>query len=125
VCTDKKTRDKHFDELINLYHRSLKELLDHLGGDTQTQFPFTALLRQLRRFAKLGIISGCCAVPMLQTKPEDMMDMDVLAEKMEKMDPSELDEIRKQFMEANKDNIGKINSRIRDIIEDGLRYGYL
>lgn len=124
VCTDKKTRDKHFDELINLYHHSLKELLDHLGGDTATQFPFTALIRQLRRFGKLGIISGCCAVPMLQTKPENMMDMDVLAEKMKNMDPKELEEIKTQFMAANKDNIEKINSRVRDIIEDGLRYGY-
>lgn len=125
VCTDKKTRDKHFDELINLYHHSLKELLDHLGGDTTTQFPFTALLRQLRRFGRLGIISGCCAVPMLQTKPENMMDMDVIAEMMKNMDAKELEELTKQYREKNKDSIEKINSRVRDLIEDGMRYGYL
>lgn len=125
ICTDKQTRDKHFDELLNLYHRSLKEFLDHLGGDTATQFPFTAFLRHFKRFGKVGILSACFAVPMLQTKNEDMLDMDVMAEKMQNMDPKEMEEIGKLFMEMNKDGIEKINKRIRDAILDGIRYGYL
>jgi hypothetical protein len=124
ICTDKQMRDKHFDELINLYHRSLKEFLDHLGGDTATQFPFTALLRHLKKFGKVGILSGCFAVPMLQTRNDQLLDMDVMAEKMQKMDPKEMEELTKQFMEMNKDGVEIINKRIRDVIEDGIRYGY-
>lgn len=124
ICTDKQMRDKHFDELINIYHRSLKELLDHLGGDTATQFPFTALLRHLKKFGKLGILAACFAVPMLQTKNEEMLDMDIVAEKMQKMDPKEIEEMTKLFMEMNKDSIEQVNKRIRDVLLDGIRYGY-
>lgn len=124
ICTDKQLRAKHFDELLNIYHRSLKDLLDHLGGDTMTQFPFTALLRHLKRFGKMGILAACFAVPMLSAKSENLPDMDALAEKMEKMDPAEMEEINKQFMELNKDGIEKINQRIQDVILDGIRFGY-
>lgn len=99
-------------------------MLDHLGGDTVTQFPFTALLRQLRKFGKVGVLSACFLVPMMQTKNENMIDMDVMAEKMQNMDPKELEDLMRQFSEMNKDSIEVINSRIRDVILDGIRYGY-
>lgn len=124
ICTDKQMRAKHFDELLSIYHRSLKELLDHLGGDTMVQFPFTALLRHLKRFGKMGILSACFAVPMLQAKKENLPDMDALAEKMDKMTPEEMEEIGKQFAEMNKDGVEKINQRIQDVILDGIRFGY-
>src|SRR5690349_22770147 len=90
-------RAKHYDELINIYHRSLKDLLDHMGGDTQTQFPFTALLRQLKQFGKFGIIMASMLVPMLALRPENLPDMDFLAENMKTDDPEMIAEMMKSF----------------------------
>ncbi len=119
--TDKKLRDEHFDELIGIYHHSLKELLDHLGGDTISQFPYTALLRQLKRFGKFGVMMATFIVPALQTKSEDLPDMDFMAEKMEQKDIEAMTAV----MEKLRGTSGPIEDRMRDIIYDAIRYGYL
>lgn len=125
ICTDKKMRDNHFDELINIYHRSLKELLDHLGGNTMVQFPFTAFLRELKKFGKFGVMSACFIVPWLNLKNDELPDQDVMAEKMQGADQEGLDEMMSQFIGTNNEGKDKINERVRDIILDGIRYGYL
>lgn len=117
-------RAKHYDELLNLYHHSLKELLDHMGGDTITQFPFTAFLRHLKKFGKYGVALACLMVPMLQTKNEDLMDIDFLIEKMNEQNPAVLEECMKQFMQKSSATEEGIK-RMRDIFEDAFRYGYL
>lgn len=120
ICTDKALRDKHYDELIKIYYQSLTEFLNHLG--CETQFSFSTLLEHLKQFGKSGIISGCCAVPLLYLKGDDMEDM---AETLQNLDPNEMDKILDLFVEMNKDIIEDINGRIRDIIQDGICYGYL
>lgn len=125
ICTDKKMRDNHFDELLNVYHRSLKELLDHLGGNTMVQFPFTALLRELKKFGKFGVMSACFIVPWLNMKNDELPDQDMMAEKIQGADQEVLDEMMKEFIGGNKEGKDKINERVRDIILDGIRYGYL
>jgi hypothetical protein len=114
-------RAKHFDELLNLYHRSLKETLDHLGGDTMSQFPFTALLRQLKHFGKFGIIMATFLIPMLTTSNDQLPDMDFMAEQMNNSDPAVMEEMMKNFMKTNK----VYEERMRDSVLDAIRYGYL
>ncbi|KAG5676170.1 hypothetical protein PVAND_006019 [Polypedilum vanderplanki] len=124
ICTDQQLRLKHFDEFLRIYHHSLKELLDHLGGDTMTQFPFTALLRHLKRFAKFGVVMAAMAVPMLQTKKEDIIDMDFMAEQMKEADPAVMEEIMRQYKEKGAENNAS-NNRMRGVLQDALRNGYL
>lgn len=49
-------RAKHYDELLKIYHNALLELLSSLGGDAEKQFPFSALLDQMKKFGKFGVI---------------------------------------------------------------------
>jgi Ecdysteroid kinase-like family len=123
ICTDQKLRAKHFDELLNIYHRSLKELLDHLGGDTMTQFPFTALLRHLRKFGKYGVLMSSLIVPMLQTKSEDIPDMDFTIESMKSQDPEVIAAMMQQFIQE--DAVKAIEERLRGVLHDAIKYGYL
>jgi hypothetical protein len=125
ICTDSALRLKHFDELLGLYHKELKDLLDHLGGDTMAQFPFTALLRHLKKFGKFGVIMAAMAVPMLQTKKEDLVDMEYMAEQMKDADPTKMEELMKQYTEKNTDNQSVINSRLQGVANDAIKYGYL
>jgi thiamine kinase-like enzyme len=121
ICTDHEFRVKHWDELINIYHRSVREIVEHVGGDIMTQLPITALLRQLKKFGKYGVVVGAMLVPMLQVKNEELMDMDFMAEKMKDMDPAMMEEIKKQFEETT----AASSSRLREIVEDAIKYGYL
>jgi hypothetical protein len=121
ACTDRQLRQKHFDELISTYHNSLRELLDHLGGDTTRQFPFTALLRHLKKFGKFGVIMAAFILPMLSTKKEDMPDMDFMAENIDKRDQSMVDAILDQLRKQ----VDVVGARTRDVIHDAIQYGYL
>lgn len=122
ICTDKNLREKHFDDLIKIYHQSLSEFLIRLGGDAETQFPFATLLEHLKRFGKSGIISGCCAIPLLYPK---RCDMEKIAEKLQNIDPQEIDKLLDAYKELNKDIIDDINERILDIVHDGIKFDYL
>jgi hypothetical protein len=124
ICTDRQLRAKHYDELLNIYHHSLKELLDHLGGDTMTQFPFTAFLRHLKKFGKFGVVMATMILPMLQTKNEELMDMDYMAEKMVNPDPAEMEKLMKEYMEKSSGYQTSVK-RMREVFEDAIKYGYL
>lgn len=86
-----------------------------------SQFPFTALLRQLKHFAKFGIIMATFLVPMITTKNEELPDMDFVAENMGKEDPALMEEMMKSFGGAN----GAFKSRMSGALFDAMRYGYL
>ncbi|KAG5671277.1 hypothetical protein PVAND_001482 [Polypedilum vanderplanki] len=125
MCTDHELRQKHFDELLNIYHNSLKELLEKLGGDIFMQFPFTALLRHLKKFGKLGLITSSMAIPMFFTNKEDMVDMDFMAEQLKNLDPVELEVMMKAYMEKMNKSNDRVDKRIKDVLIDCFRYGYL
>ena len=125
MCTDHHLRAKHYDEFLNIYHHSLKEMLDRLGCDVMTVFPFTALLRQMKKFGRVAVIFAAMAIPMFATKSEDLLDMDVAAEQLKDQDPAAMAEILKQYAEVLAKNADKINDRMRGLLHDAIRYGYL
>ena len=109
-------RAKHYDELLNIYHKSMKDLLHRLGGDIMSQFPFTALLRQLKAFGKFGITMGVFLIPMITTKNEDLPDMNEVAEGYKNEDMSAIGNLMQ-----NKSG----DARLATAILDATKYGYL
>lgn len=122
ASTDAGLRAKHFDELLNIYHRSLKDLLDHLGGDTMTQFPFTALLRQLKKFGKFGIIMAAMIVPLITKPNEELADMDFMAGNMDTEDEEIKEAMMKSFLGKPDD---RFKGRMQGVLHDAIRYGFL
>lgn len=114
-------RAKHYEELLKIYHDSLRELLDCLGGDTDTQFPFSALTSQLKQFGKFGIIMSSVVVPFTGTKSEDLPDMDFMAENMAKDNPEMMNEMMTSWGSKNESFV----PRLRGNLLDSIRYGYL
>lgn len=110
-------RAKHYDELMGIYHKSLKELLNQLGGDTMSQFPFTAFLRQLKTFGKFGITMGVFLIPMITTKNEDLPDMDEVAEKYKNQDTDAFGKMMGKGLTTS--------ARLSGAILDATKYGYL
>lgn len=117
VCTDREMRAKHYDELLKIYHNSLTELLNSLGGDAEKQFPFEALLDQMKRFGKFGVIMALIMIPILQTSSEDFPDLDNMAEELN-TDPDGFSNV---FGKENKD----YKERMNGVLADAIRYGYL
>lgn len=122
ICTDHAFRVKHFDELINIYHRTIKEFLYLMKCDIASQFPFTALLRQLKKFGKFGVITSIFLIPSMQSKGDDLLDIDFMAENMQKeIDPAYQAQLMKMVSTQQANSHGKV----RDLILDAIQYGYL
>ena len=119
VSTDSEIRAKHYDELLGIYHKSLKDLLNHMGGDTMSQFPFTAFSRQLKAFGKFGILMGVFLIPLVTTRNEDLPDMDEMAEKFKNITA---DEIADMSMIGSQESY---NFRMNGSINDSVKYGYI
>lgn len=116
--TDSAIRTKHYDELIRIYHKSLQEQLDNLGGNVMKQFPFTALMRQLKSYGKFGVMMGIFIIPMITTKTEDLPDMDQIANNVKDQNLDAMADIMAKMA-------GKSNKRLSDAIIDSAKYGYL
>ena len=113
-------RANHYDELVEIYYESLRKFLTLLGGDAETQFPFSVLKDHLTKLGKFGIIMAALAIPMLTTKNEELPDMDYMAENMGK-DPKVINEMMAQMAASNKN----YEERMRASVLDAISYGYL
>ena len=107
-------RAKHYDELLEIYHKAMEKLLNQLGGDITSQFPFTAFLRQLKTFGKFGITIAIFLIPMSTAKSEDLPDMDKMSENFKNQDAT-----------SNLVNSSIGDSRLSGSIMDAIEYGYL
>ncbi|XP_049537410.1 uncharacterized protein LOC125952148 [Anopheles darlingi] len=117
--TDEEFRRRHYDEMMGIYYNSLAALLEKLGHNPQEVFPRTALMRQLRTFGRFGVLMAVFLVPMLCTRNEDLLDMDEAAEKYR--DGQEMD----LGMLVRNANQSAYAVRMRGVIKDIVRYGYL
>jgi hypothetical protein len=122
ACTDGQTRETYYDEMLSIYHNSLKEMLDHMGGNTSIQFSFNAFLSEMKKFSKFGIIMAILLIPMMTTKPENMPDIDFVVEKSTtEQDPETLKQVMIEFMSKNV----TYKNRMKSSLKDAIRYGYI
>lgn len=112
-------RANHYKELLKAYHDSLKNLLEKLGENIKSQFPFKAFENHLKKFGQIGALLASFMVHILVTKREDLPDFEFIREQRE----------NKEVMKAFLDNFSKqdegANERVRQVIEDIISYGYL
>lgn len=119
-CTDGEFRLKHYEEMIDIYHRSLSTTLTKLQYDANELFPRSALDEQLKEFGHYGILMAMFLVPMLCTQHhDDLPDIEALAQKM--VETKQLNESFFKTTESNQDAYAK---RIRAVVKDCIRYGY-
>ncbi|KAK4884219.1 hypothetical protein RN001_000490 [Aquatica leii] len=106
--TDKKLRDAHYNELIEIYYNSFSLMLEQLRIDANQVLPFTILQQQLKKYSIFGLFMTLLMVFMQSIKKEDIS---------ESMQNSE------QLGLKIKD-VNAYNTRMRDILLDFNRYGY-
>lgn len=119
--TDKPLRDNYYTEVIQLYHKALSTNLTKMGSDANKLFSFEDLQAQLKEFGGYALILTPMLLNIMTTKPDDIPDLDNLAEEFKDKGLS-MEEGMKAFM--NDSAIDKFNARIRDVVQDVLRLGY-
>ncbi|KAG4079925.1 hypothetical protein HA402_006237 [Bradysia odoriphaga] len=71
TCTQQDVRENHFDELIQIYHRSVVNVLSALGSNAEKVFPFSALQQELKNFARFGVGMAMEALPYCEMDDTD------------------------------------------------------
>ncbi|XP_015516969.1 uncharacterized protein LOC107222213 [Neodiprion lecontei] len=71
-------RNRHFDELIKIYHESLSAYLYELGSEPQKLFPYEELLRQMRKFSTSTGITAMMVLPAFTSQGDDVKAFEAL-----------------------------------------------
>lgn len=107
TCTDKAFRHDHYDSLIQIYYKAFREHVEQLGEDANKILPFTAFLRQLKKFGRYGIMMAITIIPVLCIAQHNITI------------------INNDTEESNKDALDAYNKRMGDAIRDAIRMGYI
>lgn len=122
---DKKLRDRHYQDLILVYHNTVVDTLLRCGVvDVEHVFPLSALLDQLKRFGRFGIAMALMALPALLVNAQDIPDEDEVERIMALEDKENTTEYR-ELLEKWESNAKKSHERIREVVLDGIEYGYM
>lgn len=116
ICTNKKLRGYHYEQLIQIYHKSLSSHLERLGGDARIEFPLNVLYEQLKKVGKAGVALSLMAIPLMIADPADFVELGEIATLKDKDETAELkaEQIEVIYRE-----------RMSGIICDSISYGYL
>lgn len=116
TSTDQKLRSNHYSELLEVYHQALSDTLTRLGSDPETLFPFTELERQLKLFARFGVIMSHMVLQLVTVNPSDISNSEDFTVKV----PTESVDV---FESTRKGNL--YSERIVGVIKDAVRLGYI
>lgn len=118
-CTHKKLRDDHYEEFLQIYHKSLSTLLRKLGSDPEKLFPYDKLKSELKRVGKFGLLMAIMLLHIMVTSSDETPDMDVLAERSLNEGIVDDMEFKSKATEL------KYKRRIKDVIIDIDSKGYI
>lgn len=94
-------------------------LIIRLGADPEKLFPYKVLQEHFRKYAKFGLILSTVLLPMMTSEDGYTLNIDEIAENIE--NGVELD--KNLFISKNSHN--KFNERLRDVVIDMVRLGYI
>lgn len=93
-------------------------MYSRLGSDPDKLFPRAALDDHLIRFGKLGLIMAMILMPIVLSQADNVPDLDELSEQLESGS-----EVKGHF--SNEDTAERFNNRMRDVIIDMVKLGYI
>lgn len=89
-----------------------------MGSDPEKLFPRSALDEHLIKFGKFGFIMAMLLMPIVLSQAEDVPDLDELSQQMESRS-----EVKGHF--SSEDTVNRFNSRMREVIVDMVKLGYI
>jgi Ecdysteroid kinase-like family len=120
ICTDGDFRYSHFDELIKLYHTSVKEMLKNLDYNSKCQFDYSTLIEHLQKVGKYGIVMATMVTSLVHVADSDLIEL-ALADRKNNL-PFDFE---KQIRLGRSVNKEKTIKKIREMLIDAHNNGYL
>lgn len=120
TSTTKELRDKHLDEVLSIYHTALSATVNALDSDAQRLFSYAEFRRQFTKYGKYGVLIAPMLLQVITAAPEDVPDMDQMAEDREKNGGEMEPEL---FVSQRTDHLYK--KRMSDVFRDADAYGLL
>lgn len=117
--SDKKLRDKEYQNLMKHYHQSLSDIVRKLGSDPDKLFPFGEFQESLKKFGKFAFVMAPILTQIMLADPKDVPDLDEMSVAMS--NEGEDVEFVRGFDEATQLHY---NERISDLMSDLIEYGY-
>ena len=114
ICTDKKLRDRHYDDLLKMYYYSLCLRLAELGTDPRKVISYEAVQSELRTCAIFGLNMALPILYVLTSEAEDIPDWECYGECDDGL----------KMMDYSSRNEEMYNRRVRDIVTDFAEKGY-
>lgn len=94
-------------------------ILCRLGSDAEKLFPFEALLGEMKKNGRFGIIMATMLLPLTTSLSEDIPNLDDLSEQMSRGEALDVELFKFKKTEAI------YKTKMRDIIVDMDRLGYI
>ncbi|XP_063697094.1 uncharacterized protein LOC134828071 [Culicoides brevitarsis] len=123
TATDKEARDAYYDDLLKLYHGSMSSLMQKFGESVENIFPIAVFHEELKKFGKFGLIIALFNLNVVTIPEEESPNVDESIEKL--MNPDKRCDSDISMIKAIKTNNPKVAPRLKDIVLDIDRFGYL
>ncbi|KAF5302538.1 hypothetical protein FQR65_LT00910 [Abscondita terminalis] len=112
VCTTKEFRDRHYEELLQIYYSSFSQFLRELGGCPEKSFTVNVFKEHLKIFSVFGLFASIWLVSLNITKATDLPTFQTI---------DDLKTISDRFSVVSNEKYFEI---IRDTLEDFIKYDY-
>lgn len=109
TSSDRKFRQKHLDDLKNLYHDTLTRFLEYFNLDVDDVYPKEEFEKVYTECQDYGLMIGLFAAPFLFATEDEKLDTSKIS----------LSELDFTLMDS------RYKARVQDLIDELLEFGYL
>uniref|UniRef100_A0A1A9VLX7 CHK domain-containing protein n=1 Tax=Glossina austeni TaxID=7395 RepID=A0A1A9VLX7_GLOAU len=119
-CTTGEFRQKYFQNMIDIYHKSATDHIKRLGADADKLYSRIGLDKELRGKGAIGLLFATFVLPILTTRSEDVPDLEILSEKVA---AGQTIDIKDSGIHG--ENATLYNKRMHDVVTDTIDYGWI
>ncbi|XP_049787667.1 uncharacterized protein LOC126191015 isoform X4 [Schistocerca cancellata] len=77
-CTTKEFREAYLSDLVQIYYKSMSDLVSDLGSDPNAVFPYKALESEMKAVSRYGFIMSLESVPFSEIDEKDAPNIDLI-----------------------------------------------
>lgn len=118
-ATDSQFRAEEYNNLLRIYHTSLTQIVEKLGGDSQKLFTFDDLQNQMKKFGKFALVMSPMFIMMTLADEKDLANMDDISQELGKKD-EQLSMVKGYDAETQILYNERIQGLMRDVVKLGL-----
>ncbi|KAF5302536.1 hypothetical protein FQR65_LT00908 [Abscondita terminalis] len=112
ICTDKKLRDHHYEEFMEMYYNSFSLFLKELGGCPEKSYSHRVFKEDLRKMSIGGMFLSIWHVLLNSLRAEDIPNISL---------HENVQDFVNLFLAAVND---RYLAKMKDVVEDFVKYGY-